>query len=449
MKKIPKSLEILKREKDVLGLAGCPRPLIAPYPLVVEHAQGAILTDVDGNDYIDFSAQGTVAGTGFCHQKILNVIQNQFEKITALGLWSSSHPISVQLAEKLIEILPSKTWKRKVIFGFSGSDACDCVYKLLPLSTKRPRIISFLGGYHGTNMGAYSLSGMKGLSKIIGFPNVTKVPYAYCYRCPFKLSYPDCSFYCVDFIEEHIFTTICPPEDTSSLIFEPVASDGGEIVPPQGYYKKLASLCKKYNMLLVTDEVKVGFGRTGRMFAVEHEGVNADIFVLGKSIASGMPLSAVIAPAEITDIMGAHAFTLSGHPVSCAASLATIEILENEKLPNNAEKQGRYMLKRLKEVQEEHSIIGDVRGKGLIIGLELVKNRKTKEPAPIEALKICYRAWELGLIVTSVGIHSNVIEITPPLIISESLAQKGLNILEEAIKDVESGKIQDDKLSFF
>jgi 4-aminobutyrate aminotransferase len=267
-----------------------------------------------------------------------------------------------------------------------------------------------LGSYHGSTFGAYSLSGLKGLNKIIGSPIVTKVPYAYCYRCPFHLTYPECDLYCVSFIEEHIFTTICPPEDTSCLIIEPIISDGGDIVPPDGYIQKLKKLCEKYGILFVVDEVKTGFGRTGKMFAVEHYGIEPDIFVLGKSIASGMPLSACVAPPEITDVMGAHAFTLAGNPVSCAAALATIEVIQKEKLVENAEKIGSYMIKRLEEIKDKHNIVGDVRGKGLLMGVEFVKDKRTKEPAPIEASKICYRAWELGLITWIVGIHSNLLK---------------------------------------
>jgi 4-aminobutyrate aminotransferase len=441
-----KAMNILRRDGNAIGRASCPRQLIAPYPLVVEETKGAIIRDVDGNEYIDFSAQGAVAGTGYCHPTVLDAIEKQVRKTTAIGLWSCSNSVSVELAEKLIEITPGK-FKKKVIFGHSGSDACDGVYKLVPLYTKRPRIVSFLGGFHGSTMGAYSLSGVKGLSKILGFPNVVKVPYPYCYRCPFHLEYPDCGTYCVDFIEDQIFTTICPPEDTSALIIEPIISDGGEIVPPDGYLKKLKRLCEQYNLLFIADEVKHGFGRTGRMFAIEHENVEPDITVLGKSIASGMPLSACVGPAEMMDIMGAHAFTLAGHTVSCAAALASIRVILAEKLTENAEKLGSKMKERLEEMKEEHELMGDVRGKGLIIGVELVKNGESKEPAPMEALKVCHRAWELGLITICVGIHANVVEITPPLVLTKEQAEKGLNMLEEAIRDVEAGKVPNEKIT--
>lgn len=440
-----KSENILRREKKVIGSAGCPRSLLSPYPIVVEQARGSKILDVDGNEYIDFCSQGAVAGTGNCHPKIVEAIREQVAKTTALGLWCCSNDISVQLAEKLIEITPGK-FEKKVVYGHAGSDACDGVYKLLLASTKRQRIISFLASYHGTTMGGSSLSGVRGLNTVMGFPNVVKVPYGYCFRCPLRLTYPDCGVACVDYIEDVIFPTICPPEDTAGVVVEPIISDGGEIVPPERYLPKLKKLCEKHDLLFVADEVKTGFGRTGKMFAVENWKVEPDITVVGKSIASGMPLSAIIGPPEIVDIFGAHAFTLAGHPVICKAALATIEVIEKENLIENAVRIGNQIKKRLEEMKENIEIIGDVRGKGSFIGVELVRDRKTKEPAHKETLKVCYRSGELGLFLTNVGIYHNVLEITPPLVLSREEAERGLTILEQAMKDVEKGKVSDDKV---
>jgi 4-aminobutyrate aminotransferase len=297
-------------------------------------------------------------------------------------------------------------------------------------------------------MGALSLSGHTSMSKFMGSPIALKVPYPYCYRCPFHLEYPDCSLYCVDFIDKQIFKTICPPEDVSCIIVEPIQSDGGDIVPPNDFLPELKKLCEKHGVLLAVDEVKIGFGRTGKMFGVDHSNIEPDIIVLAKPIASGMPLSAVVARAEILDSrVASHLLTTGGHPVACAAALANIKVIQDEKLPDNARRLGNHIIKRLKEMMADHEVIGDVRGRGLIVGVELVKDRETKEPASVEAAKICYRAWELGLITIYVGVHSNVIEITPPLIISMEQVEKGLNVLENAISDVEKGKVPDEKIA--
>jgi 4-aminobutyrate aminotransferase len=237
------------------------------------------------------------------------------------------------------------------------------------------------------------------------------------------------------------------PKDVSCVLVEPIQSDGGDIVPPDQFLPEIKKLCEKHNILLAVDEVKTGFGRTGKMFAVEHVNVEPDIIVLAKPIASGMPLSAVVARDEILDSMVAsHLLTTGGHPVACAASLATIEVIKNERLVENAEIMGKFIIKRLKEMMSTHEIIGDVRGRGLIVGLELVKDRSTKEPASLETAKVCYRAWELGLITIYVGIYSNVIEITPPLIITREQCERGLDLLENAIKDVEMGRVSDEKI---
>jgi 4-aminobutyrate aminotransferase len=440
-----KSKKLLERERKVIGSAGCPRPLLSPYSIVVESTRGSKIIDIDGNEYIDFCSQGAVAGTGYCHPKIVNVIKEQIEKTTALGMWCCSNESSIQLAEKLITITPGD-FSKKVVYGHSGSDACDGLYKLILTGTKRQRIISFIGSYHGSTMGGMSLSGVRGLNRMLGFPNVVKIPYAYCYRCPLRLTYPECGIGCVDYIEDVVFPTICPPEDTSGLLIEPIISDGGEIVPPEGYLLRLKKLCERYDLLFIADEVKTGFGRTGKMFAVEDENIAPDIMVLGKSIASGLPLSAIVGPPEILDNFGAHAFTLTGHPVICAAALATIDIIEKENLTENAKKIGFMIKKRLEEMKDTHEIIGDVRGKGLIIGVELVRDGKTKQPAHKETLKVCYRAGELGLFLTNVGIYHNVLEITPPLVITYEEAERGLSILEHAIRDVEKGKVADGKI---
>lgn len=444
LRKVPgtKAASILEKDRDVIGLA----TYIRFYPMVVEEAEGIIVKDADGFEYIDFLAGWAVANTGHRHPAVIDAIKRQIDKLPFTSFTSFSNEVVVRLAEKLIKITPGR-FKKKVWFGHSGSDANDCVFKLVPLYAGRPRLVSFINSYHGQTMGSLSLSGHKAQSKFIGFPNVMKVPYPYCYRCPFNQKYPDCNLYCIDFIKDYIFKTICPPEDVAGLIVEPIQSDGGDIVPPDGFMPKLKKLCEDSGIIFIADEVKVGLGRTGRMFASEHWNIEPNVIVLGKPLASGMPLSACVTQAEILDsAMGAHLFTLSGHPVSCAAALATLDVIERENLIEKAGKMGSYMRRRFEEMKEMYSLIGDVRGKGLIIGVELVKDSSTKEPASVEAAKLCYRAWELGLLLGYVGVYSNVIEITPPLIITEKEADKGLDIFERALKEVVAGEVPDEKI---
>ncbi len=297
--------------------------------------------------------------------------------------------------------------------------------------------------------GSMALSGRKSGPNFLNVGNVTRTPYAYCYRCHLALNYPSCNIRCVDTIVDTIFKSI-NPKDVAAIIIEPIQSDGGDIVPPKEWAGRIRRICDSYGIILVDDEIKVGYGRTGRMFAIQHTEAVPEIMTVGKSIASGFPLSAVIAKGEMLDIAPAtHLFTTAGNPICCAAALATIEVVEKERLCERAVKIGSYMKKRLNEIAQRHNLIGDVRGQGLILGLELVKNTKTKEPAARETAKVCYRAWENGLILGYVGQNSNVVEITPPLILSEEDAEQGLQILEATFSEVEHGKVSDEKITRF
>jgi len=438
-----KTLDVIKRDEKVMGA-----PLkIRFYPMAFEEAKGVIVKDPDGFEYIDFTGNWAVANVGYNHPEVVNAIKKQIEKTSFVSLCTFSNDVSVKLAEKLIEITPGN-FKKRVLYGLSGSDANECVFKILPKYANKPRFISFIGAYHGQTMGALSLSGHQAQAKFLGFPGVTKVPYPYCYRCPFKMEHPSCGLYCLGFIEDVILKSISPPEETVGLVVEPMQCDGGDIVPPKEFLPALQKLCEEYDIFLIVDEVKVGFGRTGSMFAVQNVGVEPDILVLGKPVASGMPLSACVARAEIFEAPPAsHLFTTGGNPVSCAAGLATINVIEKNKLHENAKRVGEFIMKRLKEMMEKHELIGDIRGKGLLIGVELVKDRKSKEPAKKECAKLCYRAWELGLLTEYVGLFSNVIEITPPLILTKEQANEGLDIFEKALSDVEAGKVPDEKIT--
>ena len=440
------SASILKRDQDAIGTTF----KIRFYPLVVERARGATVVDVDGREYLDFNAGWAVANTGYGHPLVMQAIRDQLEKTSFVSTITFLNEAVVKLAERLIRITPGG-FPKKVWFGLSGSDANELVFKILPKATGRPRLMSFLGAYHGQTMGSASLSGHKAQTRFPGFANVVKVPYAYCYRCPFSSSYPGCGLYCAsDFIEDYVFKTMTDPQDLAGLIVEPVQSDGGDVVPPPGYLEELKKLADKYGLLFAVDEVKVGLGRTGRMFAVQHTTVNPDVIVLAKPLASGMPLSACICKGDILDsLSGTHLLTTGGHPVSCAAALATIEAIEKDRLSENAARVGNYMKKRFLEMAGQHEIIGDVRGVGLIQGIELVKDRETKEPATRETAKLCYQAWKNGLLTAYVGLNSNVLEITPPLIISVDQAERGIRILERSLSEVEAGKVADSEVARF
>jgi 4-aminobutyrate aminotransferase len=327
-----------------------------------------------------------------------------------------------------------------------GSDANDCLAKLVPLATGRRRMISFIGGYHGQTAGSAGLSGHTAQAKAGGGANVVKIPYPDPYR-PVLGSDRDCSGAVLDYLENYILRTICPPEDTAGIIVEPMQSDGGDIVPPPGFLKGLETICRRYGIMLLIDEVKIGFGRSGRMFAFEHFGVEPDAVSLGKSMGAGMPISAVVGRRELLDVAPAiNMYTMAGNPVACAAALASLDEIEERGLIGHAARTGDYLLNRLREMAGRHPLVGDVRGLGMMLGLETVRDRATKEPADREMAKIVYRAFELGLVVFYGGIYSNVMEITPPLIMTEAEVDEGIAILDQAISEVEQGMIGDEVL---
>lgn len=413
------------------------------YPMVVDRAHDCTVIDVDGKTYLDFNAGWTVAGVGYSNEEVVKAVKDELGRSTGIAPGTFPNEKTGLFAERLISITPGN-FKKKVWFGHSGTDACAAAFKLIPLATGKQRILSFYGSMFGVDAGGMAMAGHPATSKFL-IPNlVTKVPYAYCYRCPYGLEYPSCGIYCAsDFIEDNVFKYVNPAEDTAFMMVEPLQSDSGDIVPPPGYLEKLKKTCDKFGILLVIDEVKVGFGRTGKMFCIEHsDSVVPDAIALGKSIASGIPVGAFVGRQQLLD-KGFVLSTLSGNAIGAAAGLATLNVIEKRRLPENAKKLGDYLLKLLNEMKEKHKLIGDVRGKGLIIGVELVKDRETKTPAKLETAKVVFRAWQMGLLTVFVGADSNVIEITPPLIITREEIERGAMILEQAVKDVELGLVKD------
>jgi 4-aminobutyrate aminotransferase len=407
-----------------------------PYPIVIEKGRGVWITDVDGNTFLDFSAGIAVVATGHCHPEIVEVIKEQAAKFIHMSGADFYYPVLPKLAEKLAEIVPGAK-NKKVFFGNSGAEAVECAMKLVRYHTRRPRYIAFTGSFHGRTYGALSLTASKIVQRKYFaplLPGVTHVPYAYCYRCPFHLEYPSCDLECVKYIEAEIFKKVAPPEEVAAVFVEPIQGEGGYVVPPNRFISALKNLCSKYDIMLVDDEIQTGMGRTGRMFAIEHYNTKADIYCIAKGIASGLPLSACVSRSGVMDWQpGAHASTFGGNPVSCAAALKTIGILEHG-LIENASKLGKHAMERLHDLEKRFDFIGDIRGKGLMIGIELVADKKNKEPVKDKRNGVVYEAFKHGLLLLGAG--ESAIRLIPPLVISESELQVGLDILEKALKKI-------------
>ncbi len=415
------------------------------FPLAVESGEGCWLHDVEGKAYLDFTAGWALANTGYSHPHVKQAVIEQFNRTTFAGLISGMHEPVLKLAEKLVELVPGD-FDKKAWFGLSGSDASETVGRLLPLASGKRRLVSFIGGYHGATAASMAMSAHIAMTQFIGGGHVVKVPYPHPYRCPFGDDIGDCAERAIRFLEDYIFKTICPPDDVAGVIVEAVQSDGGDVVPPPNFLPMLEDVCRRHHIYLVVDEVKVGMGRTGEMFAFQHAGITPDVVILGKSLGGGLPLSAVIARQEILDV-GFALFTATGNASCCAAGLATIEAIEQDGLVENARRVGAYLHDRLCDLQDKHPLIGDVRGLGMIQGVELVKNRETKEPATVAAAKVAYRSFELGLLLFYVGMFSNVLEITPPLIMTKAEVDQGLAILDQALADVAAGQVSDEAIA--
>lgn len=426
----PNAQKFLKRDEKYISSS-----YTRGYPLVAKFGRGMIVEDVDGNTFYDFAAGIAVCATGHSHPKVTEAIKNQADKLIHMSGTDFYYEEQVDLAQKLTEITPGD-YDKRVFFCNSGAESVECGLKLARWYTNRVKMIAFLGAFHGRTMGALSLTASKAQQKerFAPFvPEVVHVPYPYCYRCPFGQVYGECNFECISHIEYYL-EKLAPPSDVAAIFAEPIQGEGGYIVPPPEYFGKLKKLCGEHGILLVDDEVQAGFGRTGKMFAIEHWGVEPDIVCMAKGIASGMPLGACVASSKIMSWPpGAHASTFGGNPVSCAASLATIELLQGG-LVENAAKVGAYILKRLKEMEERYPVIGDVRGKGLMVACELVKDRKTKEPAKKEVEEVIWDAWRKGVLLLPCG--KNAIRFVPPLIVKEEEAAFVLDVFEEVVKKV-------------
>jgi 4-aminobutyrate aminotransferase len=405
-------------------------------PIVWCEGKGAIIKDVDGNLYIDFSSGILVANTGHCHPRVVEAVRTQAGRL--LNCYDAPSDVRSKLFEKLKEIMPDGL--NTVLFCSSGAEAIEAGVRLAKRYTNRHEIISFFGGFHGRTHLTASLTSMLHYKRKFGpaAPGIIHAPYPYCYRCPFGLKCPDCGLHCVDYLENVLeFQSV---GDVAALVVEPIQGAGGTIVPPDDYFKGLRKFCDEHNILFIDDEVQTSYGRTGKFYAIEHWAVKPDMMCVGKGMASGVPISAVFAPASIMSCWsaGEQSSTFGGNPLSCSAAIATIEVMQEEKLSDNAARVGAHMMRRIKKMEMNHTLIGDVRGKGLTIGVELVKDKTTKKPAVDETTRVALRAFENGLLVYGGGgVYGNVLRITPPLVLTEALADKGLEILNQALTEVE------------
>jgi 4-aminobutyrate aminotransferase len=416
-----------------------------PYPLVIKRAQGAMIEDVDGNFFLDFNAGVAVCSTGHSHPHVVDAIKKQVDDFLHICSADYYYPNLPKLAEKISQITPGAPDKR-VHFGNSGAEAVEGAVKLAMYATRRQKLIGFFGAFHGRTLGALSLTASKARQRAGFGPqalDVTHIPYANCYRCPYNLKPENCGAmeskgpHCARVIEDLLFKTTVPAGECAAIVLEPIQGEGGYIVPPASFLQTIREIANRHDVLVIADEVQSGFGRTGRMFASEHFDFVPDIMALAKGIASGMPLGATVARADLMSWPpGAHASTFGGNPVAIAASLATIELLE-EGLIANAARMGQYLLEGLRALMDKHKIIGDMRGKGLMIGIELVKDRATKEPHP-EALeqveKECFRR---GLITLGCGVST--IRLSPPLVIDQDQCDFALKTIDEALSSVATG----------
>ncbi len=406
------------------------------YPLVVEKAQGLWVHDVDENVFLDFTAGIAVCATGHCHPRVIKAIKAQADLLLHMSGTDFYYRPQIVLAEKLARLAPGKGSK-KVYFGNSGAEAVEAAFKLARWHTQRELNLAFYGAFHGRTMGALSLTASKTIQKkhynpLV--PGITHIPYAYCYRCPYNLTYPQCDLGCVKWVEDTLFRTSIPPEEVAAIIVEPIQGEGGYVIPPPEFHMELYKIAKKYGILYVVDEVQTGMGRTGKMFAMEHFGIDPDIIALAKGIASGMPLGAMTARAEIMDWeAGSHASTFGGNPISCQAAMVTIELLE-EGLMDNAVIQGKYLMAGLREFQQSYECMGDVRGKGLMVAVEFVKDRESKEPAREWRNEIIKKAFQKGLLLLGCG--ENSIRFCPALTVTVEEINECLSIFDEVVREV-------------
>jgi 4-aminobutyrate aminotransferase / (S)-3-amino-2-methylpropionate transaminase / 5-aminovalerate transaminase len=430
------SLLLTKRNANV------PQGPFNTTPAFIERATGALMIDVDGKEYVDWAGGIGVNNVGHCHPRVVAAIKDQAEKYIHTCFHVAMYNPYVDLAERLNRLAPGDDPKM-TYFANSGAEAVENAIKVARYAKGRPAVICFDNAFHGRTFMAMSLT-----SKIkpykYGFepfmPEIHRVPFAYCYRCPLKMAYPKCETACADYLEEY-FQSNVSPDSVAAIIAEPIQGEGGFITPPPEYFPKLRKICDKYGISMIIDEIQAGSGRTGTFFAIEHWGVVPDIITLAKSFAGGMPLSAIIGRADLMNRphMGALGGTYGGNPISCRAALAVLDALFEDGLLNRSVELGALLWPRFQELQKRFEIIGEVRGKGSMIAMELVTDRESKTPATVQAKKLTQLCYEKGLVILSCGNYGNVIRTLMPFVITNEQIDRGFQILEESLETVSKG----------
>jgi len=408
-------------------------------PTFVREARGAVLVDLDGRELIDFAGGIGVVNVGHAHPKVVAAIQDQAAKLVHGCFHVTMYEPYVDLAARLNELAPGD-FHKMTLLGNSGAEAVENAVKIARLATGRPAVIALAGAFHGRTLLTMTLTSKVKPYKY-GFgpfaPEVYRMPNAYCYRCPFGLEYPSCDVHCADHLEDFFVSNVAP-EQTAAVIAEPVQGEGGFVTPPPEYFRKLQAICRKYGIVLIVDEVQTAMGRTGKMFAIEHWGIAPDLVTTAKSLGGGLPLSAVTGRADLMDAphVGGLGGTFGGNPVACRAALAVLEILLGDGLLARAEALGRKLRERFDAFQRRFELVGDVRGQGPMLALELVRDRETKVPAAEETKKLVRRCHEKGLVLIACGQYGNVIRTLMPLVITDEQLERGLAILEEALAEL-------------
>lgn len=425
----PKARQIIARDHKVLSPS-----YTRPYPLVAARGEGAIVEDVDGNRFLDMNAGIAVVATGHCHPRVVERIQRQAARLIHMSGTDFYYENMVELAERLARLAPGGV-PRRVYFGNSGTEAVEAALKMARYHTGRRRFIAFLGGFHGRTLGSLSLTASKsiqrqGFGPLLG--DVLHIPYAYCYRCAYNRRPETCAVECVQVIEEQLVRHIAPAEEIAAVVLEPVQGEGGYIVPPQKFFDELQDVARRLGILIIADEVQTGMGRTGKLWASDHFGLVPDIMAVAKGIASGLPLSATIARLEWMQWKpGAHASTFGGNPVAVEAALATLDLIEEE-LCANAARIGAHMMNRLREWPQRYRMVGEVRGLGLMLGIEFVKDQATKEHAPELRDRLVQAAFERGVLLLGAG--PSAIRLSPPLVIAREQADFALDVIEDCLR---------------
>ncbi|MEW6244331.1 MAG: 4-aminobutyrate--2-oxoglutarate transaminase [Bacillota bacterium] len=430
----PKSREMLAKR-----LANVPQGVFYTVPVFADRAKGAMIQDVDGNVFIDFAGGIGVMNVGHSNPEIVEAVKAQADRFFHTSINVVMYESYVDVAKKLNEITPGDFPKKTMLVN-SGAEAVENAVKIARYYTKRPAVITLENAFHGRTLLAMTLTSKVKPYKY-GFgpfaPEIYRIPAPYCYRCAFGLQYPACGVKCADNLERVINLDLAP-DKVACFIAEPVQGEGGFIVPPPEWFKKVREICTKYGILYVDDEIQAGFARTGKMFAIEHFGVVPDMVLTAKSLAAGLPLSAVTGPDEVMESVhvGGVGGTYSGNPLACVSALKAIEIIERDDFCGKSQVLGAKMMERFRAMQDRYSAIGEVRGLGSMIAVELVKDRTTKEPGAAEAGQVADACFKKGLIILKAGIYSNVIRVLVPLVITDEQLDQAMSIFEEAVASV-------------